>query len=366
MKTVLISQKDLNGTRSGVPRLVQSELNFFDKHQIKAFAISERIHSSFLSTKNIQFYKTLRWPISGLYRRNFYMKQVKKAAKKIKPDLVIGHGDIVEQDICFIHNCVHLAFEKIHNQTIPTDHEMAIIHGKILTERKFKALICNSIMMKEDLIKRFNLPADNIFVHYPQLNDDIFGKTKENIREEFDIDNETIVIGLITSGNFKKRNVRLLLDTVKDLESKQKIHIIITGKDKSSPFQEIVNDSRHKITFLPTTDRVERYYNTIDIFVLPAHIEEFGMSVLEAMACEKPVIISKMVGASEIIEDESRDFILDDLTKRELSTKLLTLIESPELRKKLGTINKKTAFKFCNKNQDDNFKKILEFVGFTV
>ncbi|MFT6633801.1 MAG: UDP-glucose:(heptosyl)LPS alpha-1,3-glucosyltransferase [Bacteriovoracaceae bacterium] len=363
-KTILISQKDINVIRSGVPRLVLSEIKFFKNKGHNAYAIAERIKEDAVIIAGGTPYKTYRWPISGFFRRKFYMKRVAKAAQSLKPDLIIGHGDIINQDICFIHNCVHLAFELINGKKLPIDHEVGKIHSEILTTKNFKVLVCNSEMMKHDLTSRFNLEGKKIVVHYPELNSKQFGQSTANIRDELKIAKDTIVIGLITSGNFKKRNVKLLLEAIYDLPKEKNLHILIAGKDKSEPFRELIEKSNHPITFLPPTDEVEKYYNSVDIFVLPAHIEEFGMSVLEVMACKKPVIVNKMVGSSEILEGRSKGFILQELSKDNLAKKITTLVESSELRLELGELNYTTAMKYSTDNQDEKFELLLNEIGF--
>lgn len=364
IKKIIISQKDINTIRSGVPRLVLSELSFFKEQGHQAYAVAERVLEKAIIDAGGIPYKTFRWPISGFFRRKFYMSRVEKAISKIKPDLVIGHGDIIEQDICFIHNCVHLAYELLNGKKIPSDHEVAQIHAMILRRKKFKVLICNSNMMKKDLTTRFNLIDKKIVVHYPELNDQKFLNSSGDIRAEYNINKDAIVIGLITSGNFKKRNVKLLLESLVDYKTDRKIHILIAGKDKSEPFKELVDRSIHPINFLPPCDDVEKYYNSVDIFTLPAHIEEFGMSVLEAMACEKPVLVGQMVGASEILEGESCEYILKDLSIEHFQKQMGKLIEDGELRSRLGKLNKEIAIKFSSKEQGNKFGEVLTDIGF--
>ena len=49
-----------------------------------------------------------------------------------------------------------------------------------------------------------------------------------------------------------------------------------------------------------------------DAFVLPSHQENFGIAVVEALACAKPVLISNQVNISHEIHDANAGLIEDD------------------------------------------------------
>ncbi|MBG59426.1 MAG: hypothetical protein CMJ16_03110 [Peredibacter sp.] len=371
MSKVLISQKDLHATKSGVPRIVHQQLRFFSSQGHEAYAIAERIDKQAVHASGGMPYKTFRWPISGYYRRINYQKRVAKAVKKLKPELVIGHGDIVEQDICYIHNCVHLAYRLINGKDIPDDHEVGRIHAEILTKQKFKVLVCNSQMMKNDLMDRFGVPEAMIEVLYPMYSSEKFNPesgNREGKRAELGLKNEEVVIGFITSGNFKKRNLSLVIEAVSKLKkiSSVPIKVLVAGKDKTEKYQERIDalEMAQDFIFLPSIDRVEDYYAASDIFVLPAHIEEFGLSIMEAMGCGKAVITTNMTGASELIEGESRNFILKESSVDELSTKLQQLVESPELVSSLGIFNSKVAIKHSRISKERDFGHLLTKRGF--
>lgn len=369
MKTILISQKDLHATRAGVPRKVHEEIKYFASRGHKVYAAAERIDKEAVHKSGGVPWKTLRWPISGFFRRMFYMKRTERAIKKLKPDLVIGHGDIVQQDIAYIHNCVHLAYELINGKKIPEDHQVAQIHEMILRSQLFKVLVCNSNLMKKDLVTRFGVPEHKIEVIYPEYDPKKFNLNGEELRKkkrkELGFSEEDIIIGLITSGNFKKRNLKLLIEAcalIKDANFK----VLVAGKDKAEPYLELLreNNLEDRFTFAPSINEVEEYYHAIDIFTLPAHIEEFGRSILEAMGCGKPVVPSIMTGASELLQAKSGDYILKNKSPDEYAQKLRSLVESGELRKELGELNYSTALENSDQARADDFGIMLEKYGF--
>lgn len=358
---VLISRKDLQDTTSGVPKKVLQECQLFRALGYDSFAIAETINSQMIKEFDGIPVKTMKWPFSGLIRRKIYQIQVDKWIKKNKPELVIGHGDILNQDILFIHNCVHLAHELIEGKPLPSDHQVGRIHQDIFTKGNFKLLICNSEMMKRDLVHRFKLKSEKVEVIYPEVNLKKFEvENSEQIKVEWrnrlNIPQDAFVIGLVTSGNFKKRNLGMLIEAFKEVH---KIHpeayLFVAGGNIDQKFRDMIND---RVTFAPTLMDVKNYYYLLDVFCLPAHIEEFGRSVLEAMYCGKPVVTTSTVGASEILEGMGRDLILNSITKDELVQKLLSLFQK-SFYEEIATLNRGTSQKLSSDHQNRKFQEIL-------
>jgi UDP-glucose:(heptosyl)LPS alpha-1,3-glucosyltransferase len=366
---VLISRKDLKDTTSGVPKKVLQELNFFSSKGHEAFAIAETLNFAMVEEFGGKPVKTFRWPFSGYFRRKFYAQKVEAWIKSQRPDLIIGHGDIFHQDILFIHNCVHLAHELIEGKTLPVDHEVGRIHSAIFNQGSYKLLVCNSQMMKDDLIKRFGVHGNKAVVIYPEVNLSKFKvdhplEVKSAWREKFNFSKNDFVIGLITSGNFKKRNLGLLINAFSKFKQKYpEAKLFVAGGNIDQKYKEMA--PKEGVVFAPSVIDVKNYYYLLDVFVLPAHIEEFGRSVLEAMYCGVPVITGKYVGASEILEGEGRDYILNELTEEKLLDLLTRLLDS-ETRNKIATLNKKTAEKYSSERQNNAFGEMIKDAGFYV
>jgi glycosyltransferase involved in cell wall biosynthesis len=49
-----------------------------------------------------------------------------------------------------------------------------------------------------------------------------------------------------------------------------------------------------------------------EVFVLPSHQENFGLAIVEALACSKPVLISNQVNIWREIQDFNAGIVADD------------------------------------------------------
>lgn len=74
---------------------------------------------------------------------------------------------------------------------------------------------------------------------------------------------------------------------------------------------------------------VERAFSTADVYVMPSVSEPFGIAPLEAMSYDRPVIVSKQSGVSEVLRNALKvDFW--DIDK--IASQIVALLELPELR----------------------------------
>ena len=73
-----------------------------------------------------------------------------------------------------------------------------------------------------------------------------------------------------------------------------------------------------------------------DVFLLPSAQESFGLAALEAMACEVPVVASRVGGLPEVIEDGVTGFLhpLDDLDG--MAASVIRLLTDDALRRRDG------------------------------
>lgn len=154
--------------------------------------------------------------------------------------------------------------------------------------------------------------------------------------------------------------LRIVKNEIKDIK------LIIGGEGElKTYYQELANHlgvggNVNFVGFIPD-DKLVEYYNRCSIFVLPSYSsdqEGFGIVLLEALACGKPVVTTEIVGISEDVQKSNAGIIVKPHDIESLADAIIRIIQDDNLRKKMGKNGRKIAEKYSWKNIADRMEKI--------
>ena len=125
--------------------------------------------------------------------------------------------------------------------------------------------------------------------------------------------NANFVFGTI-GGNVLRKGFLYLVDAWQSLELKDAKLLLKTSvkelKNVPKIWDKIKDDD--SIEIVGYFKNIEDFYKQCDVFCLSSIDDGFGMVVFEALACAKPVIATKNVGASEMLLEGKTGFILEN------------------------------------------------------
>ncbi|MBI4469789.1 MAG: glycosyltransferase family 4 protein [Acidobacteria bacterium] len=117
------------------------------------------------------------------------------------------------------------------------------------------------------------------------------------------------------------------------------------------------------VRFLGRREDVAAILGLTDIYVHPARYpESFGLAILEAMACGKPVVTSRVGGPEEILGSSRAGLIVPPNDPSALSYALIELIENSQPRTEMGQLAWDRAEVFSAQGMASVFSREIERV----
>lgn len=164
---------------------------------------------------------------------------------------------------------------------------------------------------------------------------------REAVRKQLDIRETSLVIvfvGRIT----KDKGIVELIAAMRDLwKQYDDLHLLLVGqfepeRDPLPP--ETLNEiaANPKIHSMGFVYDPENYMAAADIFCLSSYREGFGGVVIEAGAMDLPVVATRITGLVDAVVEGETGILVPPKNVPALVEALLTLIRSPELRKRMG------------------------------
>lgn len=91
-----------------------------------------------------------------------------------------------------------------------------------------------------------------------------------------------------------------------------------------------------KVTFTGFRSDSEALMKTFDIFCLPSLSEGLSSAILVAMASKLPIVATRVGGIPELVIDGETGVLVPPDDADQLAAGLCKVLESPQLRKKMG------------------------------
>jgi N-acetyl-alpha-D-glucosaminyl L-malate synthase BshA len=98
-----------------------------------------------------------------------------------------------------------------------------------------------------------------------------------------------------------------------------------------------------KCVFVGKQPNIVDYLSAADVLLLPSEQESFGLAALEAMACEVPVIASRVGGIPEVVTDGETGFLSEVGDVEKMGEDAARLLSDATLRREMGKRARESA-----------------------
>ena len=123
-----------------------------------------------------------------------------------------------------------------------------------------------------------------------------------SFKKEHNLEDKPIV--LFVGNLIKRKNVDSLLEAKKIAKTDYYLVIVGDGPLYKQLTKKVNDENIPDVLFTGSRNDVENIIPSCDVLILPPFSESFGLVLIEALACGKPVIGSDVGGIVEIITDD--------------------------------------------------------------
>jgi len=282
---------------------------------------------------------------------------IKKLISKYRPDILHAHF-ATSYGIMGALTGFHPFIISVWGNDVFNFPQISFIHKKILQYNLNRAdsILSTSHVMAKETSKYTSKP---IIVTPFGVDLNIFQKRKTAKK------NKHIVVGILKSLE-DKYGIKYLLEAFKLLVNKNnnlKL-LIVGGGTKETELRELTKklgiEKQTKFQGKVEYDEVPKYHNQMDIEVYPSIVdsESFGVSVVEACACENPVVVTDVGGLPEVVEDGKTGFVVPVKNSSLLADAISKLISDKELRIRVGKAGRDRVNKLYDWN--DNLDQMVK------
>jgi UDP-glucose:(heptosyl)LPS alpha-1,3-glucosyltransferase len=208
---------------------------------------------------------------------------------------------------------------------------------RLFTNDRIRAIVCNSTMVRDEIVHHFGVPADKLHVIYSGVDTEAFhprlrDEHRRAVRLRHGIPEDAPLFLFVGSGFLRKGVAAALAALARQSED---AHLMVAGYDrKRARFERQARalgiDGR--VHFLGPQRQVGPLYGAADAFVLPTLYDPFPNAALEAMAAGLPVVTSTKSGAAELVREGQNGFVVDALDTAGLARAMEQLLDPGRAR----------------------------------
>lgn len=185
---------------------------------------------------------------------------------------------------------------------------------------------------------------------------------RENLRMKIGIAPDDFVLSYVAEINENKNQLKLLevLARVRRAVPNAKLLLIGPEHDGGALRRDIEERRlQNSVIMLGWRNDVPVLLRLADVYVASSKSEGLGINLIEAMACDLPVVAFRNRGHSEIIHHQVNGFLVEQNDCEEMAAHVLRLHDSPELGRAIITKAQEDIQRF---ETDSTVQKLTEMI----
>ena len=215
-----------------------------------------------------------------------------------------------------------------------------------------KRVIAISNPVARNLLEVFQVPPERVRVIYNGIDfEDLYARFQKQdplaVRKEYRIPQKANVIGVIAR-LVEDKGHEYLFRAAKNLEKEfPALHLLVVGDGRSRrPLENLARELNltSRIYFTGNLRDVSKPLAAMDVFALPAVWREgFGLSIVEAMACKKPIIATNIWALNAIVQSGVNGILVNPKDVQDLAQAIRRILKDKDFRERIGEGGQRTV-----------------------
>ncbi len=188
---------------------------------------------------------------------------------------------------------------------------------KLYTSPRLRAVICNSRMVRDEIIGHYGVDANLLHVIPNGIDGTLFHpdlrRHRAETRQGLGIPEDAPLFLFVGSG-FERKGVDLLLELWPRVDAAA--HLVVVGRDSRLERyrrRAAAAGLTERVHFTGPQKEVSPWYGAADVFVLPTLYDPQPNAALEALSCGLPLLTSSKCGAAELVSPGINGEVMDAL-----------------------------------------------------
>ena len=280
------------------------------------------------------------------FRLLFYQNKLSQIIKKYKPDVILAGWVQLDGIVTALTGFKPILQMPWGSDILifPFEDEQTMLRTKYVIEQA-SHIYCDCEAVKKTILKMKDFDAEKISVFTFGIDLEIFNthRTDPEIINRIGWQKKRIII-MTRAFNHLYGIQYFLMALPKIINAEPETRILLVGTGPlEDDLKEMVNslDLNQYVHFtgLVSYDHLAYYLNSAEVYVSTSKSDGTSMSLLEAMACRLPVVVSDVPANCEWIQDGVNGFLVPRKKVNPISEKILILLNDQALAVKMGSKN---------------------------
>jgi glycosyltransferase involved in cell wall biosynthesis len=284
--------------------------------------------------------------------------EIKKAEREQKFDVIHINGLSywflprrlsAAPHVLTVHHLVRDAAENIGLSLSSRMKDLSGENGFLIPQIERRALesvdmvVAVSNYTKDRILQTYSIPSEMVDVVYNGVKFDGYTFTREELdetRKQMGLPDLPVIL-FVGRVDDPRKGLDVLIQAFRKVLDEVDATLLVVGKGDQTIARDLAGPALDRIVFTGFVDDItlKKCYALCDLYVCPSRLEGFGLTILEAFAAGKPVVVTRVGAIPELVHDGQNGILVPPDSVTAMATAIVLILQDSESYEQVGRGN---------------------------